>query len=449
MQNKYLSLEYRTKAVLAVILGILICFIYYLIIQAGVVSGADAGIDTRIEGWKQEEEAKVTTEGMILDRNSDPITAADMPDTPAECTYPEAYGALVGYRSKKYGTSGLRKRYEEELLSGGADGIGAAIRLTTDNGLQQFCYEQLGANVGSITVLDNKNGEILAMVSRSDETEGFDVNEIDASFEKYKEKNEFFYNRAVLAQDPPGSTWKMVTAAALLDCGRGDYIYEDTGEYEEIHNAGKAVYGTLNLQDALVKSCNTYFASAGNLLGSESLKEKAEKFLVGETIELDFTTLHSGFDLGNCQKKLVAQTAFGQGNTVISPLQIGMILQAVVNDGVMLRPYLIQSIEDDGRVIRKGRREELSRPMTPDTAKALKKMLHTAALHYDLAEEEYGIVYGKTGTAQVNAEGLCHIYLALATEQYTIVLSEDRSSHSSVSLAKAGGNIIKYLKQNE
>lgn len=446
MQNRDLSLECRTKAVLAVILAILICFIYYLIIQTGVVSGADAKVDKRIAGLKSEEEAKVTTEGMILDRNNDPITIASTPDTPAECTYPKAYGALVGYHSKKYGTSGLRKLYEERILSGGTDGIGAELHLTTDNALQQFCYEQLGANVGSITVLDNENGEILAMVSRSDETEEFDVNDIDISFKRYKEKNEFFYNRAALAQDPPGSTWKIVTAATLLDCGRGDYLYEDTGEYEGIHNAGKAVYGTLNLQDALVKSCNTYFASAGNLLGKEKLKEKAEEFLVGETIELDFTSLHSGFDLEHYQREMVAQTAFGQGNTVISPLQVGMILQAVVNDGIMLRPYLIQYIKDDGKVIQKGHREELSRPMRPETAETLKKMLHTAALHYGLTEEEYGIVYGKTGTAQINAKGLCHIYLVLATKRYTIVVSEDRSSHSSVSLTKAGGNIIKYME---
>lgn len=446
MQSK--RVEFRTRCVLAVVFILVLLFLYYLITESGIVVGANEEIDDKIRSLKQTEEAKQTTEGSIVDREGDLITCAQEAGTPAVCIWPEAYSAIVGYHSPIYGTSGLRKRYEENLLLGGKDKTGATICLTTDSRLQCFCYELLGGNIGSIVVLENASSEILSMVSRSDEDISYNVNEIDENYEKYSAIPEFFYNRAVLAQDPPGSTWKMVTSAAIIEDGMENYTYEDTGEYHGIRNAGNAAYGTTDLTKALVKSVNTYFASAGSLLGGGKLKETASNFLVGEEIPLDFTVLTSSFDLEYYQNPLVEQTAFGQGKTQISPLQIAMILQTIVNDGNMQKPYLIQEIRDDGKVLQEGETEILGSPISKETSGKLKEALHCVAENYGYEEDVYGTVYAKTGTAEIEAKNYNHIYLVFADENYTGIISMDRSNQTSRSLVEISKQILDYLKKN-
>lgn len=439
----------RVKAVLSVILIIIVCFLYYLIIESGVIPGADKDVDAKIAQLKQTEEAKKTVEGAIIDRNQEAITQAEEPGTPAICLFPEAYSSLIGYQSHRYGNSGIRKIYSSELLLGGKDKAGATIELTTDNDLQAFCYQLLGNQIGSIVIMENQSSQILSMVNRSDETIEYNVNEIDKLFDTYKEIPEFFYHRALLAQDPPGSTWKIVTAAAMLENGMDDFVYEDTtGEYHGIRNAGHVPQGRTNLEKALVTSSNTYFAKAGYILGGAALEESASKFLVGEPIPLDFTVLTSQLDLEFYQRELTEQTAFGQGRTTISPLQIAMILQAVVNDGEMQKPYLISKITDDGKVIQEGKREVLSTAVAEKTADRLKECLRKTAKSYGYEEGVYGTVYAKTGTAQISSGQYNHIYLVFATEEYTGIISMDRSSKSSSSLIPLSQELLDYLQKN-
>lgn len=446
MQNK--RVVFKIKCVLAVVLIIVVLFLYYLIIQTGIVVGANKDVDNKIRNLKQTEEAKQTIEGTIVDREGDAITYAEKAGKAAICLWAEEYSPIIGYNSPIYGTSGLRKTYEEKLLLGGKDRVGATIRLTTDNELQSFCYHLLGENIGSIVVLDNESSEILSIVSRSDEKISYNVNEIDTNYEKYSAIPEFFYNRAVLAQDPPGSTWKMVTAATMIEEGIENYTYEDFGEYHGIRNAGGLAYGTTDLRRALIKSVNTYFASAGALLGGGKLKETASKFLVGEEIPLDFTVLTSSFDLEYYQDSLVEQTAFGQGKTQISPFQIAMILQTIVNDGRMQKPYLIQKISDDGKVIHEGKTEILGSPISKDTCCKLKEYLNSVAESYGYESNDYGTVYAKTGTAEVKTKGYNHIYLVFADESYTGIISLDKSTQASGSLVDISKQILDYLEKN-
>lgn len=447
MQDIKEIMKKRSKYLIAFVLIIVLCFVYYLTSQTGLVPGANEKVDERIKAYKDAEEAKETMEGQILDVDGNPITVAEEKGVPAKCLYPECYSSIVGYRSKIYGTSGLRERYKDILLHGGKDKKGANLVLTINNQFQQYCYDLLEENVGSITVYENYAGNIRAMVSRGDSNIEYNVNEIDKNFQTYQNIDGFFYNRAVLAQDAPGSTFKMITAAALLENGKENYIYKDAGEYLGIHNAGRAAYGTLNLTNAMIHSSNTYFASAGNLLGGAKLYETGKKFYLGEEIPLDFTTLKSNFDLEYYQEKLVAQTAFGQGKTQISPLQIGMILQSIVGYGSMTEPYMVAAIEDDGKIDQFIDPKRISGDtMSEASAGKLREVLHQTALSYGLGEE-YGTIYAKTGTVQFENKNYHHTYLVFASEDYTGVISMDQSKGTSHDLVKIAKAILEYLKK--
>ena len=148
------------------------------------------------------------------------------------------------------------------------------------------------------------------------------------------------------------------------------------------------------------------------------------------------------------QDSLVEQTAFGQGKTQISPFQIAMILQTIVNDGRMQKPYLIQKISDDGKVIHEGKTEILGSPISKDTCCKLKEYLNSVAESYGYESNDYGTVYAKTGTAEVKTKGYNHIYLVFADESYTGIISLDKSTQASGSLVDISKQILDYLEKN-
>lgn len=446
MQNRRVK---RARGILAIILSICICFIYYLTSQSGIVFGANTKVDERRVALERQREKNETLEGSFVDRDGEYITVSQEKGEAAQIIMPEIYSHLIGYNSNIYGTSALRNRYAELLYQGGKDDIGATIKLTTDNEMQQLCYSLIGEDVGSIVVLDNKTGEILAMTSRGSKTIEYNANLIDDHFKEYSEIDKFFYNRALLAEDPAGSTFKIVTSAALLEEEKGNYIYNDQGEYKNIHNAGKAIYGEVALETALIKSVNTYFAAAGNMLGGVVLENIAKQFMLGEeAIELDFGVLTSNFDLDYYKSEIVAATAYGQGKTMISPLHIAMILSSVLNNGEMLKPYLIKNIQDDGVIVYAEKNETLCQTISKSSAKELKKYLHKVAVTYGFDEKTYGKVYAKTGTAQLG-KSYNHIYLVFATDSYTGIISKDCSNESSRTLVKPAKEILNYLTTQE
>ncbi len=435
-----------------IILGIMVIFslylCYYLINQSGSIKYANGAVDARIEEKKNQEERKSTIEGSILDRNGQYITVGEEAGKPAKLVSPQAYSALIGFNSPRYGQSGLRYTYRKELLYGGKDKKGAEITLTIDNALQHFCYSKLEEE-GSIIILDHE-GKILAMVSRSDSELEYNVNEIEQNWNRYSAKKNFFYNRGIFEQDCPGSTFKIVSAASMLENNMEDYTYDDCGNYEGVHNAGNVSLGNLDLTKALINSSNTYFASVADKLGGVKLKLTTDKFMFNKVVNLDFTSLNSQIDFGYYDAFTIQQTAFGQGRIQISPLHLVMIIGSVQNNGTMMKPYLIKSIEDDGKLKYKGKKESISDCMTKKNAQNLQTMLHEVALSYGI-NDTYGDVIAKTGTAQVSGskDAYYHIYLLMATKNYSVVISHDKSVRSSGSLVKEGKEILKYLQTNE
>ena len=481
----------RSAVVVAASFCLAFLMIYKLILSTGLVPNADPSVDIVTATIMDSEARRITVEGQFLDRNGDAITEPGERGKAAKLLQPKAYSFLIGYNSPIYDTSGLRDRLYGDLFYGGEDGIGATVTLTTDNALQQFCYDHIGSHEGSVIVMNAHTGEVLACASRSSGEIEYDVNIIDQRYDAngdgvvnsddprmyslYASYPSFFLNRATTSEDPPGSTFKMATGAAMIENGLGDYTFDDLdGTYEV---AGTVVRNVMLNKDtrltlgagadmalAMRKSANVYFASGAVEMGARAFQETAERFLLCQPVYLDFATLKPNFDLGNMNDKaLLAHTGYGQGNLKVSPLQVGMIMGAVMNEGRMMMPYLIQTITDDGEVERQtepaaavqtavveGVEQVIDEtpPMQPETAETLKKYLHETALGYGLDEESYGMVYAKTGTAESTSEN--HIYMVAAVEDTSwgdLVVVVDRAhvSGSSSDLKGTMKDILGYL----
>ena len=445
--------------------GFCFLFVCFIIFGTGVLKGVSPEIDAERGKLISVEKEKNTVEGPILDRKGLAITSATQPGQRGEATDPECFSYLIGYNSPIYGKSGLRSKYYSYLFNGGKDDYGAWMRLTVDAELQKRCYDLLKGYIGSVSVMNARTGELLVLTSRADAQVGYNVNAIDIAdengirpFDTYNQINAFWYDRATMAQDPPGSTFKIVTAASMIENGIDDYTYEDEGYFDvngaKIWNYGKNSYGWCDLEKALNASVNSYFASAGTKLGSRALLETAEKYLVGTPIDLDFTRLTSNIDFSGMNNSFViASTAYGQGRLALSPLQLCMIIQSVMNDGRMIRPYLISEIADDGKSLYVPAPEEspLSETIGLENNAKLKALLHSNGEYYGFDEYEYGYVIAKTGTAEVDYGAGNHVYMALAVDfgdnAYAICIDHaDVSGATGFGLAEDAKTILNALR---
>jgi len=378
--------------------------------------------------------------------------------------YAEAMAPVTGYYSWVYGTAGI-EQYENAILSGdssqlftnklgniltGRNPRGGSVQLTINLDAQLAAYNAMkGANGklrrGAVVALDPTTGAILAMVS----TPSYDPNPLashdyDTVSEAYKkyysDKQKPTQNRALEENYPPGSVFKVIDAAAALKDGvtpdqRIDapnyyWPFEPTRkdacpanlaaacvENFEGETCDNGKTATLNL--ALVKSCNTAFASlVVDHLGADKVKEQAEAFGIdGDDLNVPMpaarSTIGTQSDLDD--KAALAQTAFGQRDVRITPLQGAMISAAVANDGILMKPYLVNAeLKPNLSVLNQTTPQKLSQPMEPSVASQLVTMMENVvrdpqgtggpAAITDPALTSAGVVVGgKTGTADVGA----------------------------------------------
>ena len=445
------------------------CFIIVsvCIYKTGVIKGINTDADEGRKRIQIKLEQSEIVEGLFIDRNGAEITSYADSGEMAISNYPESLSYLIGYNSKRLGTSGLRKKYYTEIFDGKKDKVGASVFLTVDASVQDRLYGLLKGSVGSISVINAATGEIISLASRGDPEIGFNVNLIDTVYEEnestktfysdlYNRIDEFWYDRSVLAQDPPGSCAKIITTVCLLENDKADLTYTDTG-YELdglIHNYGYAVYGDVNLEKALNNSINTYFANAGLVLGGAKLKKTFNRFMVGTPVELDFTTLQSTFlKATNFSEFLVASNSYGQGELIMSPLHLAMTAGAIMNNGKMMHPYVVDHITNDNKTTYKSKSEVLSDTTDEDTAKEVKDLLYSNALFYGLydhfSEDEVYII-AKTGTAEVGTTDKGdHIYYTLGIEingvPYGICIDEVFSHGTGSSLKSKAISTIEIL----
>ncbi len=346
------------------------------------------------------------------------------------------YAPITGHYSVIYGFTGI-ERSLNDTLSGEADalfyhrisdilsgrqGRGATVSLTIDPQAQQAAWNALQGKRGAVVALDPTDGAILALASApSYDPNRLAAHDTAAVSQAWQELNEHparpMTNRAIGGDlYPPGSVFKLITAAAALESGDytaateipGPGTYTLPGSSSVMNNfaAGRqdpcGPDDRSSLADALRQSCNTSFAMLGVELGEERLTKTAEEFGFGQslTIPMGVTPSRIGEDLDDAQ---LATTAIGQFETRVTPLQMAMVAGAVANDGVVMQPQLVRSVRTaDLSTVQELRAQELGQPLSAANASQMRQMMVSAvedgtggAAMIDGVE-----VGGKTGTAQ-------------------------------------------------
>ncbi|WP_402463830.1 peptidoglycan D,D-transpeptidase FtsI family protein [Isoptericola aurantiacus] len=344
------------------------------------------------------------------------------------------YAPLTGFYSLVSGTSGVEQA-ENDFLAGSADALwvdrlqnlltgadpqGSSVELTIDPAAQQAAWDALGDQRGAVVALEPSTGKVLAMVSKPT----FDPNDLathntkkanDAYVELLNDDDDPLISRATNQIYPPGSTFKLVTAAAALESGDYDentvidapVTYTLPGTTTDLPNYGGEACsptGEQSLADALRISCNTAFAKLGVDLGADALADQAAAFGFGQSYDVPFATATSVFpDPDSLSPDQVAQSAIGQYDDRVTPLQVAMVSAAIANDGEVMQPFSVGAIRDpELEVVSQTRESALGRAISTDTASQLTDMMvGVVESGSGTSAQISGVtVAGKTGTAQ-------------------------------------------------
>jgi peptidoglycan glycosyltransferase len=344
-------------------------------------------------------------------------------------TYPAGglFAHAVGYAYISRGSAGIEKSYNRDLtgrqdefkslidqFSGGTK-EGDDLHTTLDPAAQRAALSALAGQRGSIVALDPRDGAIKAMAS----IPSYNPNDVP---ERYAQLNSDpsspLFNRATQARYPPGSTFKVVTAAAALDSGK--YTPESfiNGSSPKVisgvplRNDFNQDFGTITLTDALTHSVNTVFGEVGEKLGTGTMLRYMRRFGFGTKLGLDYPSeeiTRSGVFagqhlLGSGDSIDIGRVAIGQERLQVTPLQMAMVAAAVANGGRLMTPRLVDRVTaPDGAPRSTNRPSELSTVMSRKAASELGAMMSRVVQEgTGTAAALEGIdVAGKTGTAEV------------------------------------------------
>ena len=367
--------------------------------------------------------------GQILSSDGEILAKTDVyEDGSEDRIYPYAniFAHVIGYDSN--GKSGLESEANFQLLTShefflsqmkneflGRKNMGDTVISTLSAKLQSTAYYALGDRRGAVIAIEPSTGKIRCMVSKPD----FDPNYIAENWEWLvnDESNSSLLNRATQGQYPPGSTFKLVTA---LDYFRkhksfNNYSYLCQGsitmEDHTIQCYNGSVHGQEDFYSSFAHSCNCAFADMGTKLGGASLLKTSEDLLFNKKLPL-VSYKKSSFSLnGQSGIPLIMQTAIGQGNTLVSPAHMAMITCAVANNGVLMKPYLIdQVVNNTGEHVDTTEPEAYKRLMTKNEATMLGELMKDV-VEYGTASSLSGQGYtaaGKTGSAEYDEQGSSH-----------------------------------------
>lgn len=335
--------------------------------------------------------------------------------------YPQErkYAHIVGYTQR--GKTGVEALANVELLRAnynlesiyrktfnGDKFIGRDVVITIDHQLQEVAYNALGNQKGVVVLIEPSTGKIKALVSKPD----FDANKISQTWETLIEDNTNspLLNRALFGLYLPGSIFKIITTQAFFD-NRGNNAnmsYDCTGsitvDNHTIRCFNQTAHGNINLEEAFTKSCNTYFVNIGIELGAKKLKKTGEQLLFNSTLPIGLEHSKSQLLINNsASDNELAATYIGQGKTLVTPIHMAMIAAAIANDGVVMKPYILDYSKDKkGNIKTKTLPEYVSQIFQSDDARRLEQMMVQVVTQGTGSKAAAKGVYvgGKTGTAQ-------------------------------------------------
>jgi len=350
---------------------------------------------------------------------------------------PFKYAHVTGYFSF-YDQTGI-ERSQNEVLSGDDDvlfvnklvdllsnksGKGGNVVLTLDREAQDAAYAGLDSLPGdveaSVVAIQPSSGKILAMATLPsfdpNKLASHDFSSVKTDYERLQtDESEPLLNRAIQTTLPPGSTFKLVTASAAIESGKYDadsdvpggvtyQLPQTSDDSGLIDNEGRSCGSDkIPFMQAMAQSCNTTFAQLGVELGADALREQAEAFGFNEHYLDDIGPQAISRFPEDANEPQAGQSAIGQFEVRATPLQMAMVGAGIANQGVVMKPYIVDSIQSpELETLKQTEPEELSRAISPETADGVTRlMVETVENGTATPGAIPGVtVAGKTGTAQ-------------------------------------------------
>ena len=298
-----------------------------------------------------------------------------------------ASGAINIFKSQLIGYDILNGTYDTSRM-------GRKIRLTIDAKANVAAYEGLGGRTGLVGVFNWKTGEILCMVS----TPTFDP----AGWYDSDEDG-IFFNNFLDGQITPGSTFKLVTSAAVIDNirDRESFTFDCDGEneYSGTDFTDIKAHGEVNFRSALAQSCNGAFGELAREVGAKAMQEYTEKAGLTEPVDVNgIKTAAGSFDFPSDDNVKLSWAGIGQAEDLVNPCAMMVYMGAIANGGEAIQPTLIKSATFI-REITGGK--SLGRYLDKDTADELRSMMKNNVVE-NYGEENFdGLdIYAKSGTAE-------------------------------------------------
>ncbi len=444
---------------------------------------------------RRRQEVLRTRRGSIYDNTRQPLAGIEVSQGGyVRRTYPAAETAgLIGFYSPQlYGNSNLEKEYDH-LLSGRSGGGGWAtlqrevlhrptegydLQLTINLGLQRVAAEALGGRPGAVVVVNPKTGAVLAMVSNPSvdpSVLAFDPAAADWSEESARivrawreingDPSKPLLLRATQGLYPPGSIFKTVTAAAMLDLelANPNTRYEDRGELvvdghviREL-NRPNPPRNEYSFAEAYRYSLNVVFAQLALRLGPERLLEYSRKFGFDTDIPFDLDVAVSqtaGSEAFLKRRTGLADTGYGQGELLATPLHMAMLAATVANNGKMMRPYLVERVTSkDGHVLQQWKPTVWRTPISEATARTLRELMVSVVEQGFAAPAKIpGVrIGGKTGTAETGEVNTSHAwFIAYGPEpdpQYAVSVIVEEGGAGAQVAAPVARRVLEYALQ--
>lgn len=366
-------------------------------------------------------------------------------------SYPsgELYAPITGYYSYLFRASALEAAYSSELSGSddsqfleriinqavGSTPRGATLETTVDARAQRAAWQGLQGRKGAVVALDTETGAVLALVtSPSYDPNDLATHDLGTSQKAWERLSDDpdrpMSNRASKEIYPPGSTFKLIVAAAALEDGMSaDSTIEAPSSYKlpgsTVTIDGNCGGSEITLTQALRVSCNPGFAKLGVDLGADALRAQAEKFGFGMRYLTDVGQAASRFP-SDPDPAQTAMSSIGAFEVAATPLQMAMVAAAADNDGIVMEPYIVDRIlTADLQVLSKTRPQQLSVALTPGNAAELRTMMRAVVTsgtgwRANIPGLDVG---GKTGTAKVDAKRLPYAWFVAYARELDVAVA--------------------------
>ncbi|GFI21800.1 putative FtsW-like protein [Lachnospiraceae bacterium] len=417
--------------------------------------------------------AAQTIRGDILSADGQVLATTDIDTEERHYPFDKVFSHAVGYASN--GRMGIEQSTNMFLVSSnvplnnrlqndlaGEKHMGNTVVTTLDAKLQKIAYDALGLYDGAVVITEPSSGKILAMVSKPD----FDPNTIKETWDDIIEDttSSVLLNRVTQGVYPPGSTFKILTVLEYIrenpDTYK-DYQFQCTGKFTDdghtircFHNTS---HGTVDLEKAFAKSCNSAFASIGLEINRKKFEQTLYSLYFNRELPVDFLTKSSSIsDKISQSNGVMLQTAIGQGTSQITPILMAMVTAMIANNGEMMTPYMIDHIETvDGDIIKQYNPKSLGQKITQQEAAALQEMMTAVVAEGTgtrLESQLFGAA-GKTGSAEYNKDSDSHAWFTgytYNTEQplQITVIMEGAGSGGEYAVPVARRILEQYYKEN-